>query len=592
MQLLNPWFLLLSFFLAAVVLFYFFRKRYEEQKISSNMLWVEVRNEWQASPFLKKLQKNLLFWLQIFALLFLMLALARPYWVTEDLKGDHVIFIIDTSATMSAEYEESTRFDEAKKAISALLDKVSGQKVTLIQTGERPEILISGESDKALLKKKLEAVQLTYNYDAIGKALELAYSLASGDNSAIYIFSDSVTKDDLARAPKNQYIEVHNIGTEVNNLSLLSFGAAKYNGEISGVAVIENQSTKEVTTEFLIQSTGGKPLFKKNLTISGRGQLVVEIPSLPEKPYYEAVILADDGYETDNRLTSVLMESNPPVYALGNLNPFLIKGFQTIGTEVFQVDAGSAVEGRKGIFLLETADMDHLPSQPVILFNSGTEKIPLTVSFSGDKDALLQYVDYENIYIYQATKALKADQPLQTVLRSGSVPLIEKGIYNGQPIIIVNFSLSDSDWPLKPSFPIFLYNAYQWLSQPPHFQGFFEPGEEKWLNAGGKSLSWAIYNDRDEHLYTVNPETENFRAPQKPGVYQAVAGETIYYFSVILDDREKSPVTEKAFTVNKFQENINKKDIIYHDQIWFWLSLLALALIAAEWEVFRRGYRI
>lgn len=589
MQLLNPWFFLLSIFLAAVVLFYFFRKRYEEQKVPSNMLWEEVQNEWQASPLLKKLQKNLLFWLQIFALFFLMIALVRPYWIKEELKGEHLIFIIDSSATMSAEHEDSIRFERAKAEILDMINQVNGQKVTLIEAGERPEILLSGEMNPSVMKKKLEDLELSYNHDSMEKAVELAYSLSSGNDGVIYIFSDSVQKDGFTDAPKDQYIEVHNVGKETNNISLLSFGVGLYNEEIAGAAVIENQTTEETTVDFIIRSTNkGSPLFKKNITLSSNEQHVLQIPDLPEKPYYEAVILANDGYETDNGMISIFLESKHPVYALGDINPFLVKGFQTIGAKVFQADTELVTAEKKGIFLVESSSVEDLPAQPVILFNSGPEKLELKDAITAEKDSLLQYVDYKNIYISQASKGL--DGGFQPLLSSGSIPLIEKGMHNGQPIIIVNFSLADSDWSLKPSFPIFLFNAYQWLSQQSDFQGFFEPGEEKWFNVSNDSPPWDIYNSEDENLYTLNLQKERFRAPQKPGIYQAVSGEEIRYFSVLLDDREKNPAVEASFTVNEYK---NKSDMEKgrNDHIWFWLSLIALALIAVEWEVYRRGYR-
>lgn len=590
MQLLYPWFLLLSIFLAAVVLFYFFRKRYEEQSVPSNMLWEEVQNEWQASPLLKKLQKNLLFWLQIFALFFLMIALVRPYWITEELKGEHLIFVIDSSASMSAQYEDYTRFDEAKKEMLEMIDKVNGQKVTLIGAGERPEILLSGESDPSVVKKKLEALELSYNHESIGKALDLAYSLSSGNDGVIYIFTDSVKKDDLADAPKDLYIEVHNVGKENHNISLLSFGVSLFDGEIAGAAEIENQSSEDTTVDFIVTSqTDGSPLFKKNLTLSGNERQVLQIPALPEKPYYEAVILANDGYEIDNRMTSIPLESKHPVYALGDNNPFLINGFQTLGVEVFQADTKSAVAGKKGIFLVESSSIKDLPSQPTILFNTGTEKLKVNEAITAEKDPMLQYVDYKNIYISQAAKGLESG--FQPILKSGSVPLIEKGIHNGQPIIIVNFSLADSDWALKPSFPVFLFNAYQWLSRQSDFQGFFEPGEERWLNVSNESPSWDIYNAEDKNLYTLNLQEERFRAPQKPGIYQAVSGEEIRYFSVMLDDREKNPAAEASFSVHEYKENKSDTEKGSNDRIWFWLALFALALIAAEWEVYRRGYR-
>lgn len=166
-----------------------------------------------------------------------------------------------------------------------------------------------------------------------------------------------------------------------------------------------------------------------------------------------------------------------------------------------------------------------------------------------------------------------------------------KGMHNGQPIIIVNFDLSDTDWPLLPGFPIFLYNSYQWLSQQSDFLGYFSSGEERWINIGNGTGSLEIFNNKDENLYSLDLNKETFKAPIIPGTYQAVSGNQIYYFSVLLDEREKSAGTEESFTINAKSSEKSSMTQRPNESLWFWLALIALILIAIEWEVYRRGHR-
>lgn len=586
MQFLFPWFFLLSFLIAAVILFYFFRKQYEEKKISSNLLWEQVLNEWQASPWLKKLQQNLLFWLQILALLLLMFALVRPFWLQKDLQGEHLIFIVDPSASMSAQYEDATRFEYAKEELLDLVGKLSGQEVTLIQAGEKPEILMSKETDKVTIKKSIHELQLSYEHEMMEKAVNLAVSLSTGKDTSIHIFSDSVSKDLLAGV--EQPVEVHNIGKELANVALLSFGVAPIGENISGVAVLENQSSKEQELTFQIHSEN-KLLYEEKVTVNGHDQYVLQIHSLLEMPYYEATITKDDGYQVDNELTAIYTETNPPIYTIDDVNPFAVKGFETLGVEVLQTEAKNVQENMNGIFITEASSLNNQPAQPLILFNSSKEKIKLTEPLMAEDDLLLQYVDYEKIYIAAASKELEGDW--ETILKSGSVPLIQKGSRDGQPLIVVNFDLTDSDWPLQPGFPIFLYNSYQWLSQQTDFLGYFGPGEEKWLSVSEGSSSWSIYDGEDENLYTLDLEKVSFKAPNLPGTYQAVADDKINYFSVLIDEREKHPAVETSFKMNELESQVKGETKSRNDVIWFWLALIALLLITIEWEVYRRGFR-
>jgi hypothetical protein len=586
MQFLFPWFFLLSFFIAAVILFYFFRKQYEEKKIPSNLLWEQVLNEWQASPWLKKLQQNLLFWLQILALLLLMFALVRPFWTQNSLQGEHLIFIMDSSASMAADYEDRTRFDVAKEGLKGLVEQLSGQEVTLIKAGVKPEILLSKETEKSAIKKSVDALELSYDYEAMEKAVQLAVSLSSDKDTSIHLFSDSVSKEVVSDV--ESYIEVHNVGEDLDNVSLLSFGVAPIGEGISGVAVVENQSSEKQEFTFQIESER-EALYEQVVTVEGEEQLVLQIPSLPEKPYYEAVLKVDDGYGVDNRLTSIFTESNPTIYTIGDVNPFAVKGFQTLGVEVLQTDAKNIDDSMNGIFIKETGSVGDLPDQPMILFNTSKEKTKLTEPLTAENDAFLQYVDFEKIYIASASKALAGDW--ETVLKSGSIPLIQKGKQNGQPIIVLNFNLTDSDWPLQPGFPIFLYNSYQWLSQQTDFLGYFGPGEEKWLNVSEGSSRWSVYDRDDENLYTLDLAKESFKAPYSPGTYQAVAGDKINYFSVLVDEREKHPGIEDSFKMNEKKSTEKGETKSRNDSLWYWLALVALILITIEWEVYRRGYR-
>jgi hypothetical protein len=589
MQFLNPIYFILTIFIAAVVLFYFFRKQYMERTVSSNMLWEQVLNEWQASPWLKKLQQNLLFWLQILALLLLLLALVRPFWLESAIKGEHLILIADSSASMSAEMDDSTRFEMAKQEMLGLADKLNGQVVTLIKAGEKSEILLSREDDSEEIRRKINSLELSYEHENMDKSLVLANSLSSGKDTAIHIFSDAVTQDKIKEKMDGQYTVVHNFGVDEGNVSLQSFGTAAVASEISAVAVIENQSSRNIETGFKVQNEE-EVLFEQKISLKANEQITVQVPSLPEKPYYEASISIEDGYSADNFAASIYTDSKPKIYTMGTVNPFAVKGFQTIGAELLQTDSGN-ISGLdiKGVVLAEGSTLMELPQQPLIFFNSSKEKVKLDEGITEEDDALLQFVNFDKVFIDSASAAL--DGEWESVLKSGSIPLIQKGMLRGQPIIILNFDLADTDWPLQPGFPIFFYNAYQWLSQQTDFLGYFSAGEERWVNIGEGSDRWEIFNHKDENLYSLDLSKENFKAPAVPGTYQAVSENQIYYFSVLLDEREKNTRAEESYTLN---EKSSEKDSTTHkpnEKLWFWLALTALILIALEWEVYRRGHR-
>jgi hypothetical protein len=586
----NPFYFFLAILIAGVVLLYFFRKQYHSIINPSNLLWIEAMNEWQASPWLKKLQHNLLFWLQIAALALLMFALVKPLLFSSGLAGEHLVFIVDPSSTMSAEKGGKPLFTSAKEEILDMASRLDSQQVTIILADEEPDIVLNKEDEPGAIKAAIESLHLTYGHENITDSIKLAVSLSSGSMGVIHIFSDKVTEASIESLAGKQPVEVHNLGEELDNLSLMSFGASRSGGKVTAIAVVENQGKEEVSTNFRIMDDKGAAVFERMLTLPPNSQEILDIPSLPDGRYYHAEVLAADGYSADNSASTVLSPADPPVYAVGDVNPFLIRGLQSIGIKSIQLDDNSlATAEQGGLFLVEGQVPENLPEGPILLINKDAKKaIELNERPKGSASTILEYTAFEKTYIQQAVQPLQGT--FETIAESGGHPLIQSGRMNAQPVVIVNFAIEQSDWPLQPGFPIFLYNSYQWLSHQSGFLGNFQPGEEKWLNIDTAGMPLELFNEEGKNLGSFTLEKENFKAPYEPGVYQASDGKSVHYFSVILDDREKEPGFEKSFVLNetglsKLEQTVDKENGI----VWLWLATIALLLLLTEWEVFRRG---
>lgn len=589
MGFLNPVYFSLGIFLAAVILFYMFRKQYKQRTVPSNMLWEQVMNEWQASPWLDRLQRNLLLFLQLLILILLMLALTKPYWSVDGVEGDHVIIILDTSASMAAQSGEQNRFSESKSKIQELLARLDGHKVTFITAGTKPDIVLKQETELQTVKKALDRTEISYEYSNLDKAVRLAASMAGKEGSSLHIFSDHAATDNIGEIPDTLPVYVHNAGKDEENMSIASFGVAKQDSGAIGVSVLENQTDKKQQLEFQIWSENEK-LYESSVSLEAGSQKVINAHSLPVKNYYKAVIKTKDAYKPDNEMVAALPDSQPRIYAVGETSPFMVKGLETAGAEVVQLSAKEA-EGKvaDGIVLIQNQAPEDWPGRPVLAVNPyPTRKAQLGQATEATGDPLLRYVDFEKAFVQSAGgKSIKGMEP---IAKSGEVPLILKGNYNGYPAVAVNFAIEDSDWPLHPGFPIFLYHAYEWLSTQESFLGFFQPGERKWLSEAKENEQWKIYGEDGSFIETFRADGSSFAAPASPGLYQAAAGKRKAFFAVNLDEREKNIKTEPSFTMNTAEEGKkNARTLRPYENLWFWLALCALAIMALEWEVYRRG---
>lgn len=100
----------------------------------------------------KAFTKNALLYLQLLALLLLVLALMNPYVKKSTIVGAQTIFIVDTSATMLAGKSQST-FDTHKQEMLTLMDELNGRPVTLITTGAAPKAVLQQETNMNEIKK-------------------------------------------------------------------------------------------------------------------------------------------------------------------------------------------------------------------------------------------------------------------------------------------------------------------------------------------------------------------------------------------------------------------------------------------------------
>ena len=94
------------------------------------------------------------------------------------------------------------------------------------------------------------------------------------------------------------------------------------------------------------------------------------------------------------------------MYAVGDVNAFFIAGLQTIGLEVVQVDHAAKI-GHDGVVIAEAVDLSTFGQSPLLFINSDAKKKQkVTENIKATNDALLTYVDSENIYIESASSSL------------------------------------------------------------------------------------------------------------------------------------------------------------------------------------------
>lgn len=585
MGILYPWLIPLVAFIAAFILLYFFRKQFTRKTVSASFLWREVMAEWQAQNRFYKWQHNLLFWLQLFALLLLFGAAIRPYWYGEGIAGKALIFVVDTSASLTARGESRTLFLDNKEKMRSIVSKLDQQPVSIITTGTVPKIVLRKETDKNKILKAIEELEINFQHEQIDHALQLAAGL-SDEQTAIHIFTDGLEKDQMERWLDSSFVHIHNAGINVDNVSLRSFGVGRTENGISGIGVIVNETGQQVEISLTVRAHQ-EIVHEELLLLEEKEERLFTLDALPPADYYVAEILVNDDYMLDNHLVSLLQNHSPGIIVIGEMNPFILRGFESLGVDVHQVQTlDSTIQLEDYILLSDELAALENPRQPVMFVTSGLEDVKeLDAQVEQKDDELLKYVNLANVYIAASSGLDLAE--LETVARSGEVPLIQKGSINGFPLVAILFPLEASDWPLHANFPIFLHNTYEWLRRQTDFLGYFQPGEETWIPQISDN-EVAIFTGAGEHLYTIDLSQERFTAPVEPGLYQAMYNGRVSYFTVQLDERERTFTRVVDDRLHEERLADESFDLVRKDDLWTWLLVICLIILICEWEVYRR----
>ncbi|MDX8366229.1 BatA and WFA domain-containing protein [Cytobacillus sp. IB215665] len=602
MGLIAPTYLLLSIFLLVVIAFYLFRKKYQQQVIPSTLLWQQVMQEWEASKWWRRLQRHILLYLQLLILSMIIIALAQPYFNDSAIEGDHIVIVVDTSASMSAKEKEERRIDIAKNEIAKMIDKLQAQKVTIIGSGKKPEILLSQDPNKQNIRKVISDLQLSYENANIAEAIQYGAALLADDTGEIQVFSDSVMEEDIATMFVDERIVVNNIGTSTNNISLRSFGVGEIGDEIRAVASVANDSASKVIFTINIESNG-KQLHTSKEEIEPKTIRDIQIPQLPEYDYYKATIHVNDDYQLDNSSVAFMnINDDPTVNLIGNVSPFISKALVNMSKEVVQADSvDDLTDSDEGVYIVSNLPEDKWPDGPLMILSptlGGSyevkEKVQLEQAIEvKSNDPLFQFVNMNNIYVQNAYPLEGLE--LSTIASSGKTDLISKGTYEGHPIIFLSMDIEDSDWPLHASFPIFLYNAVTYLTEQNSQLGYFSPGEVRDVSLSTDASSRSILNEDYEVVKEMTMDDGVLAVPNEPGIYRFIErgedGQKEKLFAVILEESEKKMVSSESFVLaesdSKAENNTSKR----HNVASYWFILIATMILIVEWEVYRRGIR-
>lgn len=559
-----------------VLLYYFFRKKYTDQTVSSTLFWSEIMQETRVSPYLKHLQKNALLYLQLLALILLVLALMNPYLKKSTIAGAQTIFIVDTSATMLAGKEQST-FDAHKKEMLSLVEQLDGRPLTLITSGNTPQAVLQHETNTKDIEQAIQDLQVTYETAQMNKALDVAQAFVGDTQTSIYVFTDTLDKKQLPMEKDSVKWLVHGAAKDLTNVAITRFAATTDGKAVMALVQLQNDTNEEQQFTLALQNAKGEEVITEEVKLPANEAVTKTFKDLPLTNTMSASLDIQDDYAIDNTQAVLLQTTTSKIVVDQNMHQLVQKGFQTISNGVKIVPALQVLDNQDATVVTNQTALLTQMTKPVVLFGrDDAEKIEANSSVKTTSDALFAFSSLEDVYVSAVYPPIENYKTIATV---GEEPFIQR---SPKGDIVVLADIEDTDWPLHPSFPLFLWSVEQELSESIGSIGLFAPNEERAVALA--QGDWSIYSQEDEFLSTI--DNGLLTAPMKPGIYTARTNDEEKHLIVQLQSQERVIEQGTSYTLGELQEN--GKEEVSKASFVPWLILIILGLLVMEWEVQRR----
>ena len=647
----------------SLLVLYFLKLRRREQVVPSTLLWRKAIQDLQVNAPFQKLRRNLLLLLQMLLLLLLVLALARPVANYYRGAGQTTVIVIDRSASMSAHDMKGglTRLEDAKRRAKELVDSMQrGATAMVVAFDDSGEVLQPFTTDTALLRQAIDRIQPTDRKSSLKMAYQLAdaqlmfipeQNRTNKEPPDIHVYTDGrvIDGNDLSVQGK---VVFERIGSEeAGNIGVVAL-SAKRNYEnpvqVQVFARFANFGPQPAET-FVNLTLDGKPvdtgqstrlfLLPERWTDEQRttwertnGRAASASIDFPMELTTSAVI----GIEHTNKENDVLKADDaarvvvPPPKQLSVLlvtdgNYFLEKAVQsqnlknpaTLTPEAYEDKVGGP-DFNYDVILFDRYTPQKMPAAGNFIY-FGACPNGLKLKAATDAQGRYQMVEdvgvldwkrdhpilrnlaMQKLYVAEALKLEGAAENSEVLLDGLKCPLVVlhregKGVH-----LVVAFDLLQSNWPMKVSFPIFLFNSLQFMAVGANMdvRQSLEPGATPRIprTASLEGLKQVTvkgppgWGNRTVKI----PEAGDFALPPLDRVGLYTTDPPVPQFeqvAVNLLDPVESNVLPAAATnalggvaVEVREADANKSRM----ELWWWVvACAALPLLMIEWWVYTR----
>jgi len=571
--LLHPFALIALISLPLVYWLHRFHRRPKVRIVSSLYLWSTKKDRPVSGRTKQRFLQSTSFWLEVLACLLITLLLVDPNACSG--RGDHHIFVVDTSASMSA---TSIRTElEQRFSTTDPLDRL-----TIIEAGYHAKIRGQFQSNYEATHT-LESMSFNYPHSALQEAITLARSITNG---RIEVWTDEVS------TIEQQGLEWHALQQSKTNLGLVASTWSNNTVEVQILNATDTEKNVQLRTSAFSQKDLPEDTNPVTQQISIPAKTIESI-GIPVENTTEAVTIQIET-DTSNPLTIddgiTLFHSQPTPLRIATDLPL------SFGTTIGVFDSTN----QPPVYRLMEAAKTSTPMYADVLFSNrdigGDLKTwrlhfnPLKESawtqdfYLDETHSFLEGVHLQNVlWEYDPNKRSRG----HILIESNGVPLLseETNIQSGKKILHFNIGQRSTLFQ-SPDWPILLQNILS--TKKDELSGFSKNNivvGEMLLGKGLESGTWTIKGPNETHTQKVQSGVLSYEA-EAPGRYSILSPDKTIAHHFAVNLLSAAETTLSNTTAQTIPTLVSPEKIESRSTRWkLWVWLLLVGLLTWNWRI-------
>lgn len=635
-----------------LVLLYFLKLKRREVPVSSTLLWKRAVQDLQVNTPFQKIRKNILLLLQMLALGALVAILGTPMLATRGGSAKHVVILIDRSGSMSATDESPSRLEKAKALAKEYVGTLrqnhffssGADQAMVIAFGDEPQVICPFIGDRKRLLAAIDSIEPGDGGTNLGETIRIARAFATQSDAdamgrsavmpaTLVMFTDGKILEPEKITMHRDEMTVYKVGRGSENVAITALEARRSFDDPQQVSVFVNltnfgEKSQACDLELRLDqklldvqqvtlpaggvkagesSRGGQAGVTFNLPLASGG--ILEVRKVSPTPDFLA---ADDrawAMVAPPRRLSVLMvgpgnlvlEEALRSLPLAKLSTMSGQEYDTLAPEAF--DAGGGYD----VVVLDRVSPKRYFRCGYLSFGAGPTLEGLKVDGPREDQfildwrashAALRHVNLETIYAGRWWN-YQLPEDAEILAESDQGAVMAMLTRRAGRFLMVNFDLLSSNWPFKPGFVMFLYNAIHLLGNPADDASEYALKVGSTLNLklpDAGATAWVTRPDGKTSPRTTDAQGLLRYAPlDQAGVYRIETGNQIRKQVVVnmLDPAESdiAPAGELAFSgerVKLEQGSVVRENLDLRPGI----LIFAILVLCVEWFIYNKKVQI